>query len=94
LDVLNKLADRIGTCYGPSCLSTCGNAKFCRERAFRSGSATVTGLGAVHLLPEVLTLDRADELTRGAEPSTPEAPAAMLLERAGRLYDKATSKAG
>src|SRR5438132_9927093 len=28
LDVLNDLADRVGTCYQPSCLSTSGNAKF------------------------------------------------------------------
>jgi hypothetical protein len=94
LDMLNNLADRVGTCYEPSCLSTCGNAKFCRERAFRAGSVTVAGTGAVHLLPEILTLGRAEELTRGAAPSPAEAPAAALLERAGRLYDDATSRAG
>jgi hypothetical protein len=93
LHVLNELADRVGTCYEPSCLSTCGNAKFCRERAFRVGAPTVAGKGAAHLLPEILSLDRAEELTRGAAPSTAEGPAAALLERAGRLYDKATSKA-
>jgi hypothetical protein len=94
LEVLNDLADRVGTCYEPSCLSTCGNAKFCRERAFREGTPSVVGTGAAHLLPEILTLGRAEELTRGDTPSTAEAPAAALLERAGRLYDEATSRAG
>jgi hypothetical protein len=94
LDVLNDLADRVGTCYEPSCLSTCGNAKFCRERAFRAGTVTVAGTGAARLLPDVISLNRAEELTRGAPPSPAEAPAAALLERAGRLYDEATSKAG
>jgi len=94
LDVLNHLADRVGTCYELSCLASCGNAKFCRERAFHAGTATVAGTGAVHLLPEILTLGRAEELTRGATPSVAEAPVAAILERAGRLYDEATSKAG
>jgi hypothetical protein len=94
LDLLNNFADRVGTCYEPSCLATCGNAKFCRERAFRAGTTNVTGTGAVHLLPEILTLSRAEELTRGAAPSTAEAPAAALLEHAGRLYDEATTRAG
>jgi hypothetical protein len=94
LDVLNDLADRVGTCYEPSCLASCGNARFCRERAFRAGTLTVAGAGAVRLLPEIRTLDRAEELTRGAAPTSAEAPAAALLERAGRLYDEATSLAG
>lgn len=94
LNTLHDLADRVGTCYEPSCLSTCGNAKFCRERAFRAGSVVVAGTNAAHFLPEILTLDRAEELSRGAGASPAEAPAAALLERAGRLYDDATSMAG
>ncbi len=94
LEVLNDLADSVGTCYESSCLATCGNAKFCRERAFRAGAATVAGNSAVHLLPEILTLGRAEELTRGAAASVAEAPVAAILERAGRLYDEATSNAG
>jgi hypothetical protein len=94
LDVLHDVADRVGTCYEPSCLATCGNAKFCRERAFRAGTTTLLGKGAVHLVPEILTLDRAAELTRGTSPSAAEVPAASLLERAGRLYDEGTSWAG
>jgi hypothetical protein len=94
LDVLNDFADRVGTCYQPSCLATCGNAKFCRERAFRAGSVTLAGTAAVRLLPEVASLDRAEALARGASPNAAEAPAAALLERAGRLYDEATTRAG
>jgi hypothetical protein len=94
LDLLNDLANRVGTCYQPSCLATCGNAKFCRERAFRAGSLALAGTAAVRLLPEIASLDRAEELARGASPSPAEAPAAELLERAGRLYDEATSHAG
>jgi hypothetical protein len=94
LEVLHDLADRVGTCYEPSCLATCGNARFCRERAFRAGAPNVAGAGAVRLLPGVGTLDRAEELTRGGTPTAAEAPAAALLERAGRLYDGATRQAG
>jgi hypothetical protein len=94
LDLLEGIADRVGTCYEPSCLATCGNAKFCRERAFRAGTPNVTGTAALRLLPEVQTLDRAEELTHGAAPTAAEAAAATLLERAGRLYDQAASMAG
>src|SRR5262249_47168685 len=51
LDVLHDLADRVGTAYGPSCLSTCGNARFCRERAFQAGSPCVSGPATLRLLP-------------------------------------------
>jgi hypothetical protein len=54
----------------------------------------VTGTAALRLLPEIQTLDRAEELTHGAAPTTAEAPAAALLERAGRLYDQAAILAG
>ena len=91
LEVLNDLADRIGTAYEPGCLSTCGNARFCRSRAIRDGSPCLSGTTALRLLPGVPTLGRAEELTRGATPSTAEAPAAGLLERAGRLYDATAS---
>jgi hypothetical protein len=86
---LHNLADRVGTSYTPACLSTCGNAKFCRERAFQAGSPCLTGVGTVRLLPGIATLDRAEELTHGAPPADGEADAAALLGRAGRLYDEA-----
>jgi hypothetical protein len=87
LNVLHDLADRVGTCYEPSCLATCGNARFCRDRAFRAALPVLSGTTAVRMLPGVATLGRAEELTRGAAPAAQEAPAAALLERAGRLYD-------
>src|SRR5262249_38067843 len=47
LDTLNDLAERVGTCYESSCLSTCGNARFCRERAFRAGTPNLAGTSAM-----------------------------------------------
>jgi hypothetical protein len=93
LDLLHDLADRVGTAYEPNCLASCGNARFCRARAFRDGSPCLVGTTALRLLPGVSTLGRAEELTRGAAPTAEEAPAAALLERSGRLYD-ATAGAG
>lgn len=89
IDALHDIADRVGTNYGPSCLSTCGNAMFCRERTFRACSPSLSGPQAVRLLPGVHTLQRAAELTEGAPASTDEAPVARQLARAGRLYDDA-----
>jgi hypothetical protein len=87
IDALHVLADRVGTAYQPSCQSSCGNARLCRARAFRDGSPCLSGTTTLRLLPGVPTLGRADELTRGAKATVEEAPAADLLERAGRLYD-------
>jgi hypothetical protein len=89
LELLHELADRVGTAYEPGCLSTCGNARFCRARAFRDGSPCLAGAATLRLLPGVASLGRAEALTRGAAPAPAEAPAAALLERAGRLYDEA-----
>jgi hypothetical protein len=90
VDALHELAERLGTVYSPGCLSTCGNALFCRERAFRAGQPCVVGPQATRLLPGIDTLQRAAELTAGAPPSQTEAAVARQLERAGRLYDTAT----
>jgi hypothetical protein len=90
LDRRHDIADRVGTAYTPGCLSTCGNARFCRDRMVRAGSPCVTGPATVRLLPEIVTLGRAESLTRGAKPTAAEAPAAALLEQAGRLIDEAT----
>jgi hypothetical protein len=94
IDLLHDLADRVGTAYEPSCLSNCGNARFCRTRAFRDGSPCLSGTGALRLLPGVLTLGRAEELTRGGAPTLGEEATAELLGRAGRLYDEATAGTG
>ncbi len=89
LDALHDIADRVGTVYTPGCLSTCGNGRFCRDRSIRAGSPCVTGPAAVRLLPEVISLGRAESLTRGAKPAPAETPTATVLERAGRLIDEA-----
>ena len=91
IDALHDIADRVGTNYAPSCLSTCGNALFCRERTFRACSPSLSGPQTVRLLPGVRTLERAAELTEGAPASADERPVAPLLARAGRLYDDAVS---
>jgi hypothetical protein len=88
LHALQVLAGAVGTHYTPDCLSSCGNARFCRERTFRSGSPCLLGTATARLIPGVDTLGRAEELTRGADPTTAaEENAAALLKRAGRLYD-------
>jgi hypothetical protein len=87
IDTLHGIADQVGTAYKPACLTTCGNALFCRERAFGQGLPCVSGTAAVRLLPGVPSLDRAEELSRGATPASAETPAADHLARAGRLYD-------
>jgi hypothetical protein len=93
LDNLHDIADRVGTAYTPGCLATCGSSRFCRARAVAAGSPCVAGTATTRLLPEVLTLGRAESLTRGAAPTLAEAPAATLLKRAGRLIDEAAPPA-
>jgi len=85
---LHILADAVGTAYKPGCLANCGNARFCRERAFRSGSLCLLGPSAERLMPGVNSLPRAEELTWGATPAAEERPTADLLASAGRLYDE------
>jgi hypothetical protein len=87
LDALHNIADHVGTAYQPSCLCSCGNARFCRQRAIQSGAPCITGITSLRLLPGVPTLDRAEQLTRGETPTSEEAPVASVLEQAGRLYD-------
>jgi hypothetical protein len=89
IDRFHDLADRLGTFYKSTCLSTCGNALACRDRARRCGLPSLSGPSAGRLLPGVPSLMRAAELTHGVAPSGREAPAAEHLARAGRLYDAA-----
>jgi hypothetical protein len=89
LDRLHDIADQVGTVYSENCLTTCGNARFCRARAIAAGSPCVAGLAAQRSLPQIVSLGRAESLTRGAAPTAAEAPIAALLERAGRLIDDA-----
>jgi hypothetical protein len=91
IDALRVIADTVGTAYGPKCLSTCGNAMFCRERAFVDCHPSLVGPEAVRLLPGVHSLNRVAELSDGAPASNNEAELAFQLARAGRLYDQAIS---
>src|SRR5262249_35303267 len=90
LAALHVLADEVGTCYAPGCLSSCGNARFCRDRAIQAASPSLWGSSAGRLLPGVADLRRAEQLSRGATPAPEERPAAALLEQAGRLFDEAS----
>ena len=56
IDTFHRVADGIGTAYKPSCLSSCGAARLCRERAFGAGSPCVSGTQNVRLLPGVRSL--------------------------------------
>lgn len=87
LDALHSVADRVGTSYSPGCLGSCGNARFCRGRAVSVESPCAIGPAVERLFPRIVTLGRAAALSRGAVPTTDEAPAAELLARAGRLID-------
>jgi hypothetical protein len=91
LDLLDSLAERIGTRPKSGCLSTCGAARYCRARSVATGSPVVGGDQIVRLLPGVSTLPRAAELAAGAPPTAIEAPVASQLVRASRLY---AAKAG
>lgn len=89
LDALHVLADKVGTAYKPSCLTSCGNAAFCRARAFAAASPCLLGAPATRLLPGIPNLTRAADLTRAAPPSSDdEEPVASRLAMAGRLYDE------
>lgn len=88
LEAASCLAEEVGTHYAPSCLSSCGLSRFCRERAYRAGDPARIGGTLVRLLPGVASLDRAGELARGAEPSSEEAPVAAQLVRAASLLDE------
>jgi len=90
VDAASQLADAVGTCYGPGCLSSCGMSRLCRERAYASGSPTRIGGSLVRLLPGITSLDRAGQLADGATPSVDEVPVAHELTRAAELLDTIT----
>lgn len=89
LEALHDIADRVGTAYRPECLKTCGNARFCRERAAAAGSPTLLGQQALRHLPGVQFLERVADLSEGAPATPAERPLAPLIERIGRLYNSA-----
>jgi hypothetical protein len=90
ISLLDELVEDVGTSYKPGCLTSCGNAFYCRERAFHAGSPCVVGTGAVRLLPGVENLERAAQLSCGEIPAGAESAAAELLASAGKLYNAVT----
>jgi hypothetical protein len=88
LDRLDALTDTFGTHYQTSCLTSCGNAKFCRAKLHASGDPSLCGQAIVRFLPRVPSLRRAADLGAGAPPTDEETTsgAAELLARAGALY--------
>jgi len=91
LDLLDSLAEQVGTKPKSSCLSTCGAARYCRARGVAAGAPVIGGDQVVRLLPGIASLHRAAELASGAPPSGIETPVAHQLVRASRLY---TAKVG
>lgn len=87
IEALRKIAVRTGTAYGPGCMSSCGNARFCRAEAFSASKPCLVGPQAVRQLIGIESLTRAADLADGARASTSEQPAADPLARATRLHD-------
>ncbi len=88
------ITDVLGTVYEPAnCLTSCGFAWACRQRLFADGDPAVVGGAVARALPGIASLGRVAELSQGAPASNAEAPAAVPLARAGRLYDEITRSA-
>ena len=89
MDAFRQVTDELGRVYEPaSCLTSCGFAWACRHRLFAEGDPAVVGGSVARALPGIASLSRVAELGYGAPASPAEAPAAVPLARAGRLYDE------
>ena len=88
LDRLNEIADSVGVVYRPSCLSSCGLSRFCRERAHESGDPARVGGQLVRLLPGIGSIDRVTDLVSGKKPAAEEKAAAEQLQRAAALREQ------
>jgi len=90
LDAFGEVTETLGRVYEPaSCLTSCGFAWACRRCIFAAGDPSIAGGLVARTLPGIVGLGRVAELGRGAPPSPAEAPAAVPVARAGRLYDEA-----
>lgn len=85
LDSLSQIADAVGVVYRPSCLSSCGLSRFCRERAHGSGDPGRVGGQLVRLLPGIGSIDRVTELVNGGGAEMAEEAVAEQLYRADVL---------
>jgi hypothetical protein len=88
VEAAHALVEAVGNAYTPSCLSSCGLSRLCRQRAADGGDPARYGAPLVRLLPGVASLDRVCELAEGARPSLGEAPVAAELLRARELLKK------
>jgi hypothetical protein len=89
LDAFGQVTDVLGRVYEPaSCLTSCGFAWACRQRLFADADPGLVGGLVARALPGIASLSRVAELGQGAPASPAEAPAAVPLARAGRLYDE------
>lgn len=89
IDSAVEMAEKVGTAYQPSCLSSCGMSRLCRERAYQRGSPERFGGKLVRLLPNIKSLDRVVGLAKGDPARADEAPVAEQLVRAERLRRRA-----
>jgi hypothetical protein len=88
LEAFGEVTDVLGRVYEPaSCLTSCGFAWACRQRLFADADPGLVGGLVARALPGIASLSRVAELGQGAPASPAEAPAAVPLARAGRLYD-------
>ena len=85
IDAAHALADQVGTNYVPSCLSSCGMSRLCRERAHDAGDPSRLGGHLVRMLPDVNSLERVSALASGKPPTALEQPVAEQLVRVERL---------
>lgn len=85
VDAARALAEQVGTSYAPSCLSSCGMSRLCRERAHAAGDPGRLGGHLVRMLPEVSSLERVSALASGKPPTALEQPVAEQLVRVERL---------
>jgi len=95
LEAFGQVTDLLGRVYEPaSCLTSCGFAWACRQRLFADADPGLVGGLVARALPGIASLGRVAELGQGAPASPTEAPAAVPLARAGRLYDEVVPALG
>ncbi len=95
LEAFGEVTDVLGRVYEPaSCLTSCGFAWACRQALFSDADPALLGSTVARALPGIASLGRVAELGQGAPASPVEAPAAVPLARAGRLYSEVMPTAG
>lgn len=85
IEAAHCIVETVGTTFKSTCLSSCGLARFCRDRAYRSGDPARFGGAVQRVLPGIASLDRVRELAQGGKPRAAEAEIAAELVRARAL---------